>query len=231
VQDAAWVWQVLAARPPAVIDAAPLRGMRLVRLVGYFDRPLEPTVRAAFDQALAHLRDAGAIIDTGSVETTARIGQTYADIVLPEAAHWHAPYLDARSDRYRPAVRARIGLGRNVSALSYLEARAYGDALREEIDALLSTCDGLVLPTLPTVAPVIGAEHLFIEPDDPAPVPTRAAMLKHTQPFNLTGHPAISLPLQTSGLPIGFQVVGPARDTSRLLAIAKAVETALLERQ
>jgi Asp-tRNA(Asn)/Glu-tRNA(Gln) amidotransferase A subunit family amidase len=55
-------------------------------------------------------------------------------------------------------------------------------------------------------------------------MPTRAVMLRQTQPFNLTGHPAISLPLRTSGLPVGLQLVGLHEQTSRLLAVAAAVE-------
>ena len=50
-------------------------------------------------------------------------------------------------------------------------------------------------------------------------------MLRHTQLFNLTGHPAISLPLRAAGLPVGLQLVGPARRHARgCLAIAAACE-------
>jgi Asp-tRNA(Asn)/Glu-tRNA(Gln) amidotransferase A subunit family amidase len=49
-------------------------------------------------------------------------------------------------------------------------------------------------------------------------------MLKHTQPFNMSGHPAISLPIPTAGLPVGLQLVGRLGDTAGLLAIAAACE-------
>jgi aspartyl-tRNA(Asn)/glutamyl-tRNA(Gln) amidotransferase subunit A len=49
-------------------------------------------------------------------------------------------------------------------------------------------------------------------------------MLKHTQPFNMTGHPAISLPLLSSGLPVGLQLAGRRDDTAGLLAIGAACE-------
>jgi aspartyl-tRNA(Asn)/glutamyl-tRNA(Gln) amidotransferase subunit A len=52
-------------------------------------------------------------------------------------------------------------------------------------------------------------------------------MLKHTQLFNVTGHPAISLPLAVSGLPVGLQVVGPWGATTRLLDIAATCEVLL----
>jgi Asp-tRNA(Asn)/Glu-tRNA(Gln) amidotransferase A subunit family amidase len=51
-------------------------------------------------------------------------------------------------------------------------------------------------------------------------------MLKLTQLFNLTGHPAIALPAGDGpdGLPRGLQLVGHRGQTARLLAVAAAVE-------
>ncbi|MEO8484318.1 MAG: amidase [Acidobacteriota bacterium] len=227
VQDAAWLWQVMAGRPTASVQAASVRHLRLARLGGYFDHPMEPAVRVAFERALERLRDAGMTIASGSIAATERVGQMYGDIVLPEAAHWHAPYLDARADRYRPAVRTRILLGREVTAVGYLDALAHCQMLRVEVDRALASCDVLILPTLPMTAPLIGADEITIDPAEPAPVAVRGAMLKHTQLFNLTGHPAISLPIDTVGLPVGLQLVGPAGDTARLLAVAAAVESHL----
>jgi Asp-tRNA(Asn)/Glu-tRNA(Gln) amidotransferase A subunit family amidase len=59
--------------------------------------------------------------------------------------------------------------------------------------------------------------------------PVRAAMLRCTQPFNVTGHPAISLPCgrTAAGLPVGLQLVAPFHATEALLAAALAVERAL----
>jgi aspartyl-tRNA(Asn)/glutamyl-tRNA(Gln) amidotransferase subunit A len=52
-------------------------------------------------------------------------------------------------------------------------------------------------------------------------------MLRQTQLFNLTGHPAISLPVSTPGLPVGLQLVGRLDDTASLLAVAAACERIL----
>ena len=59
--------------------------------------------------------------------------------------------------------------------------------------------------------------------------PVRAIMLRLTQLFNITGHPAISLPAGKShnGLPIGIQLVG--RNTGRLLGLAAEVERQIAE--
>ena len=59
--------------------------------------------------------------------------------------------------------------------------------------------------------------------------PTRAMMLRETQLFNLTGHPAISLPcgVTRDGLPCGLQLVGPRDKTAALVEVALACERLL----
>ena len=55
----------------------------------------------------------------------------------------------------------------------------------------------------------------------------RAITLRLTQPFNITGHPAITMPCgrTTDGLPAGAQLVG--RETRALLSVASAIEKEL----
>jgi len=96
--------------------------------------------------------------------------------------------------------------------------------MRTAVDDLLSRVDALILPTLPIVAPISGQANVNI---DGTEVPVRAAMLKHTQLFNMTGHPAISLPVQADGLPVGLQIAGPANNTTRVLDIAAICEKIL----
>jgi aspartyl-tRNA(Asn)/glutamyl-tRNA(Gln) amidotransferase subunit A len=220
VQDAAWLFAVLAGRPPALLAVRLLTGVRLGRLTGYFGRPLEAAVNDAVQTALDRLARQGATLDEVGIDG-AGIAETYTRIVLPEGAHCHAPYLDVRADRYSPTVRARFLDGRRVLATEYLAARDRRAPLRRMIDEALHGRDALVLPTLPLVAPVagtrtpdVGGELLDI----------RVAMLKHTQLFNLTGHPAISIPVPAAGLPVGLQIVGSLGRTEELLSIAAACE-------
>jgi aspartyl-tRNA(Asn)/glutamyl-tRNA(Gln) amidotransferase subunit A len=198
--------------------------LRLGRLGGYF-AVASSDVRAAFERALHDLRQRGATITEKILPDTETIAQAYVHIVLPEAAASHAPYLDARSAEYTPNVRARLEGGRSVSAVEYLKARADRRALRDAVDAALADCDALVLPTLPCVAPIIGATEVAVDADTGEQrLNTRAAMLRNTQLFNMTGHPAISIPLRTPGLPVGLQLIGARERTARLLAVAAAVE-------
>ena len=174
---------------------------------------------------MERLRAAGVSIDSRSVKGTGTIADTYVNISLPEAAHWHAPTLDARAADYQPPVLDRLRRGRTISAVDYLTAREARSTLRHAVDAALEGCRALVLPTLPIVAPVCGATEVTM--DNGETLTVRAAMLRLTQLFNMTGHPAISLPIPTDGLPVGLQLVGRRDKTEALLAVAMACERSL----
>lgn len=215
IEDAAAVWAALAGRPYPRIE--PPRTITLGALGGYFAALLTEEVRSAFEQALERLRACGVSIEPRTIRGTDRIVDAYTSISLPEAAHWHAPTLDERASDYQTPVRERLERGRAIAAVSYLRAMETREQLRDSVDAALDGCDALVLPTLPIVAPKLGAVDVAM--DNGETVPVRAAMLRLTQLFNLTGHPAISLPLSSAGLPVGMQLVGRRGYTEALISI------------
>ncbi len=221
VEDAAALWSVLAARPLPRLGALARSPIMLGALAGYFTALLDADVRRAFDSSLARLRAFGIAIESRAVQGSERIVDTYVNISLPEAAQYHAPTLDTCATDYQPGVRERLLKGRTISAVDYLAAREGREVLRRAVDAALERCDALVLPTLPIVAPTLGAIEVTM--DNGQTLPVRAAMLRLTQLFNITGHPAISLPIPTSGLPVGLQLVGRRDRTEELLAVASQV--------
>jgi aspartyl-tRNA(Asn)/glutamyl-tRNA(Gln) amidotransferase subunit A len=91
------------------------------------------------------------------------------------------------------------------------------------VNRALDGRDALVLPTLPIPAPPIGAADV---PVAGQPVPIRNLMLRLTQLFDITGHPAISIPCgrTKAGLPVGFQIAGARMQTDALLAIGLGCE-------
>lgn len=223
VEDAANVWAVLAGRPIPRLEQP--RTLALGALGGYFTQLLAADVRAAFENALERLRTCGVRIEPRTVQGTESIVETYTSISLPEAAHWHAATLDERASDYQQPVRERLERGRTIAAVSYLRAMDDRERLRRSVDAALEGCDALVLPTLPIVAPMLGAADVTMDTGETIPV--RAAMLRLTQLFNVTGHPAISLPIASEGLPVAMQLVGRREGSVALLRLARAVESAV----
>ena len=224
VADACLVHHALLGDAHATLPAPmPLHGLRLAIPRGYFCDLLDPEVRARFDEATDRLRAAGVHVDDIEIHHTAAIALVYLHIVLSDAAAYHASTLDAMPDRYTPNVRVRLEMGRYVLAEDYVRALAGREVLKREIDAALAQHDALVLPTMPIAAPPLGATTVQVG-DRTEPV--RNVMLRLTQPFNVTGHPAISIPSgrTTSGLPCALQLVGCRMQTDALLRVALACE-------
>lgn len=224
VGDACLVYHALrgdpAAAPPAPM---PLGGIRLALPRPYFCDLLDEDVRAAFERALERLRAGGAHIDEIAIAHASDVAAVYLHLVLSDAAAYHARTLETMPERYTEPVRVRLEMGRYVLAEDYVRALAGRDLLRREVDAALGQHDAMILPTLAIPAPPLGASTVDIAG---RAEPVRNVMLRLTQLFDVTGHPAISLPCgrTRAGLPCGLQLVGARHQTDALLRVALACE-------
>jgi aspartyl-tRNA(Asn)/glutamyl-tRNA(Gln) amidotransferase subunit A len=197
--------------------------------VPYFLDKLDADVRRLFGEARAVLERAGHSIADVVVQHAERTADVYAHISLPEASWYHAALLERYADQYSPGVRLRVEMGRYILAEDYVRAMHGRATLRRAVDRALEGLDALLLPSLPIGAPPIGAATVDV---DGKHEPVRAMMLRLTQLFNITGHPAIALPCGRGedGLPRGLQLVGHRGGTERLIAVAAAVERDLQPR-
>jgi aspartyl-tRNA(Asn)/glutamyl-tRNA(Gln) amidotransferase subunit A len=226
VDDARIVYDVLRGKPSPSRPPRDARGLRFGIPRGYFFGLLDSQVGAAFDRSCDRLRDAGATLTDVEIPRAGDIAPIYLHIVLPEASAYHAKTLERQPQDYTPNVRMRLEMGRYVLAEDHVRAMHGRRLIKEEVDAALSGVDGLFLPSMPIAAPRIGAATMRLGAVEE---PIRNLMLRCTQAFNVSGHPAITLPngTTTDGLPIGAQIVGAYGGTSALLDVAKTVESVL----
>jgi aspartyl-tRNA(Asn)/glutamyl-tRNA(Gln) amidotransferase subunit A len=233
VHDARLIYRALRGaasgtdRAPDGADRSrPVKDLRLAIPRGYLCDLLDAGVRARFDEAAAALRAAGARVADVVIPHASSTPAVYVHIHSSEAATYHARTLETQADLYTPAVRRRLEVGRYVLAQDYVRALDGREVLRAEVDAALAGCDALLLPALPIPAPPASAETVMV---NGAAEPVRALMLRETQLFNVTGHPAISIPCGATpdGWPCGLQLVGHANQTEALLSVAESVEKIL----
>lgn len=90
----------------------------------------------------------------------------------------------------------------------------------------MSMFDVILTPTLAQLPPAIGAMRNDADPE--ADFLAQCEFTPFTSPFNMTGQPAISLPLHWSneGIPIGMQFIGRPFDEFTLIALAAQLEQA-----
>ena len=227
VCDAAHVYRALVGVTGSkAIGPVSMDGLRFALPRPYFCDLLDDDVRERFERALDRFRAAGARIDEVEIRHAKDIGPIYQHLSLADAAAYHAAGLETVPEKYTPAVRLRLEMGRYVLAEDYARAMTGREVLRQEVDAVLAGRDAIVLPTLGIPAPPIGAVSV---PVGATTEPVRAIMLRLTQLFNLTGHPAIALPcgVTRDGLPCSIQLAGAANQTEALLRVALACEATI----
>jgi len=152
-------------------------------------------------------------------------------------ASWVASTLDGwgkrtgrtvNADDVEPTTWALASMGRGLSSFEYIAALHWLHAYtRRMADWWTSGFDVLVTPTLGAPPPRLG--ELSATPDDPlAGTNKMLALIPFTPPFNITGQPAMSLPLHwnAAGLPIGVQLIGAYGREDLLLQVAAQLEQA-----
>jgi 2-dehydropantoate 2-reductase len=179
------------------------------------DPSVTPQVRAAVRAALDRLAAAGwqvRELTSPWLDDLAAWEDVLAVIVAREAYLVHK---DRDRSRYAEGTRALLDYGESVGDDQFARALRRREELTAAIDASLDGVDVLAGPTVGYQAP---------EQDPPFGVGDGHAEGRFTGPYNLSGHPAISLPVHVSGLPAGLQLAGRRGRDLALLRVAAAAE-------
>jgi len=174
----------------------------------------DPPVAAAVGRALDTLRAAGWEVVEVDWPARDRVQEVTTTIMFAEAAAHHRALLDDHADQLGADVRARLEVGADITLDAYRSARAEAVAITTEVTAVVDELDAVVGPTVPILAPTV--ERARSEPTLPA------LLVSNTRIANVVGLPAISVPVPSAALPVGFHVL--AATDAGALAVAAAVE-------
>jgi aspartyl-tRNA(Asn)/glutamyl-tRNA(Gln) amidotransferase subunit A len=239
---------------PALVDAArqgaagDLSGLKVGVVTQLQGEGYQPGVLARFQESLDLLTQAGAeIVEVSCPSFDAALAAYY--LIMPSEASSNLAKFDGmrfglrvepeegpvtaervmaatRGAGFGDEVKRRVILGTYALSAGYYDAY-YGSAqkvrtlIQRDFDAAFAQVDVLVSPTAPTTAFPLG-EKL----DDPLAMYLNDVA---TIPANLAGVPGISVPngLSDDGLPVGFQILAPAKADDRLYRVGAALEAAL----
>jgi aspartyl-tRNA(Asn)/glutamyl-tRNA(Gln) amidotransferase subunit A len=239
VRDAALVLNAIAGYDPldpACVDmpvpdhtaglALGLRGLRVGVPANYFFDGVSGDVEVAVRRACAVLEDLGAELREVTVPYPDAILAAGWAILLPEASAYHQRSLREKGDLYGPDVRVFLEAGELILATDYIRALRVRTLMQQAWAAMYEGIDVLVTPTEPVAAPAVGAGTVT-RPDGTAEEITQA-LVRLTLPADLTGQPALSVPvgLDPAGLPLGMQVIGRPFDEATVLRVGQAYEDA-----
>lgn len=251
VEDAALLYEVMAGHDPmdnttSSVDVSNYGGYQNPgkKKIGYFKsftehEGLDPEIRNGVNSMLESLKADGHdvvaldfpyleyLVPTYYVLTTAEASSNLAryDGVhfgyrSKDAKDLESTYVNSRSEGFGIEVKRRIMLGTFVLSSGYYDAYyAKGQKVRrklkEEIDSTFKLVDHVLIPTCPHTAFEIGHQV-----DDPIKMYLEDIF---TVIANLTGNPAISLPVGThsNGLPFGIQIMSNSFKENELFNFAQ----------
>lgn len=210
--------------PTAAHDPVPdylagiAKGVRGLRIG--VDRSL---IAAGTDADMVRATEEGATVLT-------RIGALVRDVTFPstdvvvrdtralcsvEAAIAHEATYPSRASEYGPVLAGLLDTGRSLDGLEVTKILLRRQAFRGQLNSLLRDIDLLIMPAMHRAAPSLA---------DVAPV--IEASRRFVAPFNMSGHPTLTLPGGETGdgLPVGFQIVGRHMEEALVLRAGHAFQ-------
>ncbi|WNW09875.1 amidase family protein [Pseudomonas sp. DTU_2021_1001937_2_SI_NGA_ILE_001] len=182
--------------------------------VGVLAVPASPAVQAVLDQAL---QASGQSLRAVQLEDFQAAYEAGMAVINRETFDACAPLLEG--GQVAPDVAGRLQAAGQTDDAALAAAEQVRQRFTAQVDAALQDCDVLALPTLPDFP---------LRLEEAADTRAVLGMTALVRPFNLSGHPAVSLPLGSDhGLPVGLQLVAAKGADEQLLAAAECLLQAL----
>lgn len=177
---------------------------------------LTADARRGIDDAVGWLRARGAIVEAVTIPDYALFVACGRVLMTAEAFAIHRKELSEQFDQYGEITARRFSVGAAIGASDYIAARTLRRTLAAAVDEVLSRYD--LLLTAISLAPA----PFLTQDTAPTVWPLQAST------FNVSGHPAISVPvgLDAEGLSLAVQLVGRRFDEATILRGARVIEQA-----
>ncbi|MDQ0302471.1 amidase [Ancylobacter polymorphus] len=216
---------ILAANADHAERGNSLHGLRIGVPRGAYLENVASDIALRVQQLIAECRRLGAHIVEVVMPDATHVRTASLAVQLVEAFAWHRTNLQRRFDLYGEDVREGLLQGQFILAEHYVQALRLIAAKQAEVSERLKDIDVLMTPTTPVVAPELDQRRVTLAGVE---VPVGNALSHFTCLFNLTGHPALSVPIgrDGDGLPVGLQLIGAHHRDTKLLSIGTALERA-----
>jgi amidase len=239
VEDAAIMFEAMAGADPrdptSLPDPVPavraelgrgIAGLRVGFDRRYATENVDSDVAEAMDDVLVTLTRLGAVVVAVTMPDVSQVGSSWLDLCYVEALVAHAKTFPSRASEYGPGLRAALESGQRVTPSKLAAATRVRAEVCASIESMLNTVDCLVCPSMANSARVKEANPFDEETDESWSQQVRNDI--HTQPFNFSGSPTLSVPcgFSAEGLPLSVQFVGRRLSESVLCRVGHAYEQA-----
>ncbi|MHB1909130.1 MAG: amidase [Nitrososphaerales archaeon] len=184
---------------------------------------LDEEVLSAFEQSTNQFRSLGYELSQVDIPDVENCESIWAPIRFSEASSYHYNWTQTRRSDYSDEILRKLDRGKDYSAIQYLLAKKEAREFRKKMVEAMDGFDAFISPTTTIPAPKIGEEKVVIGSKE---LEVYSALVRLTLPYNVSGLPALSVPMGLSreGLPLGLQIAGRPFEESTILGIGSSYE-------
>lgn len=194
-----------------------ISGTRVGVVQNLMGDPIDPEVLALVETAIERLRSLGAEIVNVHIPGIEAASEVAIPILLAEASYHHRRWYPERADDYAFGTRANIDAGFKLPAVDYVGALQKRRDFTGSVNEALRDVAVLICPTVAYTA----------TETDPSFEGGAEKYVFRTIPFNVSGHPALTVPVGNTGsgnLPAGMELVSAHHAEDLLYQVAAAYE-------
>ena len=208
----------------SIENADRLDGVRIGVPENYFFDKVDVSIERLVREAIQRMEDLGAKLIPVKFDFLQDLPDVSLKLVLSESAWTYRKELAENPAQFSDMVRNRLQSGEAITATEYISAVKRRQAIIAVWNDLMHKVDAVVCPTLPLTAfPIEGDMQVTLRGKQEDGF---AMLTQHTRLSNLTGSPALSIPvgLADDGMPAGMMIMGAAGDDVTVLKVGHVYE-------
>jgi len=227
VEDLAFIMEATTRKSYRDNCVPDVRGMRIGVPKKYFNERIDRHVADLFNKALSTFESLGAVLIEIEIPMMDDPRDVAHAIATSEVGYVHRELIETSLEQYSEGAKKTFEKSRSMSAHTYIEGINKRAKLTKNISSQLEGIDVIITPTTPITAPSLGLKEVVLEGELDS---VGECLIRFTSVFNITGHPAISIPcgLTPESVPVGLQLVANHNREDILLNTAYAYEQSSL---
>ncbi|MFE7083282.1 amidase [Priestia megaterium] len=228
VEDTALILEAITKKRYDLTPSDNLTGVRVGLAKHYLSENMDSNVRKGYEKCIQQLSSLGAIIkeiDTSFLKDIISVAKVFG---TSESSYVHKDRISSSFNMYSQDAQETFTRSKGISALDYIAALKKREELKQKVTEIFNEVDIMMTPTTPVVPSDIKAEQVNINGKTES---MGDCLIRYVSLFNITGHPALSVPagLTEDEIPIGMQFIANYYREDLLFQVGNCYEKVALE--
>lgn len=221
VRDVSIVASPIIASENPSFSKVNLEGIKIGIDLSYFDNNIDIEISRMMKIVISELMELGAQVKEINLDFFNGVVPYARVIGTSEAAYLHEELYKKYSGKFDSQLFKTVNKGKDILAKTYIEALNQQRICRGLLDAEFKKVNVILTPTMPLITPEITRIQEWDTKES-----IGDCMVRYTQPFNITGNPALTIPTKyvVKGVPQSVQIIARHNDENQLFKVGEILE-------